>query len=266
MDLSNYLEKILIKLIVNTKEELSIQKEGVTLENGLNIFFNYDKEKVLKHFLFGSYIRNTLISKEFDNNSDIDFLIVFKNIGNDTHIYINELENFVTKNYSINEIKKLNSKILLEVEGIKIDLIPALQINENKYKIPDFYHNIKNWITIDPKKINETLIQKNLKTNLNLIKIIQLLKYWNAAFSCGFHSYKLAENIINKNFYSYSNLQDYLFGYFLDLKENIKYPESLNQEISKVHKIIEQIRYNTISEIEAEKKIKEIIPDPDIFN
>ncbi|WP_185908928.1 SMODS domain-containing nucleotidyltransferase [Campylobacter troglodytis] len=81
MSVNNYLEKLAKRAIIRDDEKDGIQKSINTIFQRLK---NYDNDKndngrncIDKYFIFGSYKRGTIISREFDDDSDIDIMVVF---------------------------------------------------------------------------------------------------------------------------------------------------------------------------------------------
>ncbi|EOI4046196.1 nucleotidyltransferase domain-containing protein, partial [Campylobacter jejuni] len=95
MSVNSYLENLAKEAIVRDNEKTKIQTSIRTIKERLENYFGSELESV---FLFGSYRRNTIISRKFDDNSDVDIMVVFKTNGYQLYkpeTYINKLKDFM---------------------------------------------------------------------------------------------------------------------------------------------------------------------------
>lgn len=79
MSVLNYLENTASYLILSSSEKGSI----VTSINTINSRINYQfGANVKAHFQFGSYTRETILPRKYDEGSDIDYMVIFNNPNN----------------------------------------------------------------------------------------------------------------------------------------------------------------------------------------
>jgi len=145
--------------------------------------------KVTKIVKFGSYDRETMLPRKYDENSDVDLMIVFdQNIcGVKPETYRNWLRNFAELKYQRSFVKKDFPTVVLELDHIKFDLVPTI-ILKQKCHIPD--NNI-GWIKTDPEGFNKQLSDSNRRYNSIVKPIIRLLKAWNSSKGQPYSSYQL---------------------------------------------------------------------------
>ena len=72
MSVNSYLENLGSNLILSSNEKENIQKSINHLRECLN---NYFGREITDQFIFGSYKRNTILPRMYDNKSDIDYMI-----------------------------------------------------------------------------------------------------------------------------------------------------------------------------------------------
>ena len=60
-------------------------------KNRLNGYF---AGELVSHFVFGSYSRNTMLPRSYDPSSDVDYMVVFKNVIYQPQTYLNKLKDF----------------------------------------------------------------------------------------------------------------------------------------------------------------------------
>lgn len=169
---------------------------------------------------FGSYIRKTNLPRKYDERSDIDLMIVFNHDRLDWNplTYRKHLLQF-TKNYFPNSNSyKSSPTIVLELNYIKYDLVPAHQRDEGWFSrdmvmyIPESYSD---WLETDPHGFSDHLNEVNQNYDYNVKRIIRLLKAWNSKVGYPILSYELEQEIADMNF-SDDNLEE---GFFYAIEE-----------------------------------------------
>jgi tRNA nucleotidyltransferase (CCA-adding enzyme) len=123
MTVNSYLTSRASSAVLSTAEQTSINTSISTLQTRLNSYFGTD---LTNHFRFGSSTRGTILPRKMDADSDIDYMIVFKEGGFTPQTYLNRLRKFVDTYYSTSEVKQSSPTITLELNHIKFDLVPAL--------------------------------------------------------------------------------------------------------------------------------------------
>ena len=117
MSVNSYLENLGSSLILSDSEKESISKSINYLERNLKEYFG---SAVLEHFQFGSSTRGTILPRKYDNESDIDYMIVFDNANNySPQTFLTRLKNFAEAYYSRSEIYQDSPTIVLELNHIK---------------------------------------------------------------------------------------------------------------------------------------------------
>jgi hypothetical protein len=223
----------------------------------LNFYFGTD---IGNHFQFGSSTRGTILPRYMDSHSDIDYMIVFNNAIYTPQTYLNKLRQFVESRYSTSEIYQSSPTIVLELNHIKFDLVPAIKNSWGGLQIPK---GSGEWQSTDPNDFNKSLEDKN-KNNNSLIKpTIRLIKYWNATNGYLYESFGLEKWIISLQFWNCSNQRDYLFVVFDNLSPHNENTQWRKDKINRAKNIIEQVREYERQNmpINAELKIKELIPE-----
>ena len=78
---NGYLSKMCTDLYVNGDEIQRIRTSINTMSERIDLYFgnpNRCIHEVVKKKIFGSYDRDTIISRKYDDSSDVDYLIVFE--------------------------------------------------------------------------------------------------------------------------------------------------------------------------------------------
>ncbi|MFT7158047.1 MAG: putative nucleotidyltransferase [Parvicella sp.] len=181
----NYtLQKISTDLFIKykSKERGYIDEKIINFQKALKLYFEDDISDVL---IFGSYKRDTILPRKFDEKSDIDVLVIFNQVQNKytPETYRNQLKRFASNKYPRTTVLKDHPSIVLELSNIKFDLVPCRIYHSffsSYYQIPD-----KNgdWMDTYPKEFNEKLTKVNNQYNSIVKPIIRLFKYWNPAKS-----------------------------------------------------------------------------------
>ena len=255
MSVNSYLSKRASDAVLSSDEKDSITRSISTLQTRLNGYFGTDIDT---HFRFGSSTRETILPRKMDSKSDIDYMIVFSTGGYIPQTYLNQLKRFAETYYSTSEIKQSSPSIILELNHIKFDLVPALDDPWGAYKIPN---GSQDWRATDPNDFNAALIQKN-KDNHYLIKpTIRLFKYWNAQNGYIFDSFALEKWIIGQGFYYVSTQKEYLFAAFDNIASNGS--QTSKDKLERAKAIVKKVR-----ELEsdgypnlAESEVKKLIPE-----
>lgn len=126
MSVNSYLNSLASDLVLSNDENESIKKSISTLETRLKNWFG---SAVIESFKFGSYTRGTILPRKVDSDSDIDYMVVFDNSNNyNPQTYLNRLKSFVENYYSTSEIHQSSPTIVLKLNHIKFELVPAYSI------------------------------------------------------------------------------------------------------------------------------------------
>lgn len=242
--------------VLSGAEKTSIDTSISTLNTRANTWFGVN---LLNQFKFGSYTRGTILPRSMDEHSDIDYMIALKDDGKVPQTYLDRLKRFAEKYYFSSDIKQSSPSIVLELNHIKFDLVPALQSSGGWYKIPN---GTGVWKDTNPNDFNKGLENKN-KDNLSLIKpTIRLAKYWNALNGYVFDSYSFEKWIIGLTFWGSVNQKDYLFTVFDNLQTSYDWAQWRKERLERAKLIIKNVRdYERQSMLAtAESEVKKLIP------
>lgn len=200
--LNNHLKKISSELFVKYAGE-ERRKIDVSVNNIIDRLEDYFEDEIDESLLFGSYTRDTILPRRFDPNSDIDILIQFNTEDYDKlkpESYRNKLKKFSEENYPHSIVIKDHPSIVLELNHIKFDLVPAIFDEGFFYDSIEIPDKNGGWMETEPEKFNEVLTNVNTKYNSIVKPIIRLLKYWNASHDYPYYSFELETDIANMNF------------------------------------------------------------------
>lgn len=198
----NYtLQKISADLFIKyeSKEREYINEKITNFQTSIKSYFAKNISEIL---VFGSYKRDTILPRKFDDKSDIDVLIVFNQAQNEftPETYRSQLKKFATSKYSTSTVLKDHPSVVLEMNKIKFDLVPCRLYNgfwNNTYQIPS---KSGDWMDTDPKGFNEKLTRANTMYNSIVKPIVRLLKRWNAYNGYPYTSFELEQIIADMNF------------------------------------------------------------------
>lgn len=254
MSVLSHLTSLSNTIKIQDSERLSIDRSI----NNLNSKVGYHLNNVTRKFVFGSYDRKTILKRYYDSNSDVDFMIVFS----DANLYspqtmMNRIKTFVQNQYSRSEIYQSSPTIVLELNHIKFELVPAYESWGTLY-IPAPASSYTNWISTNPNQMKNDLNSSNQSNNYLIRKVVRLLKYWNVKNNKVYSSYELESRIIATSFWFCYNLKDYLFK-AIDNLQTYNLPQykldKINRLKTKIAEVIELER--TGYPYTAELKIKE---------
>lgn len=160
----------------------------------------------IKEFVrFGSFTRNTILPRKYDNKSDVDLMVVFNttNGRKTSGTYRKYLLDVITAAYPNSVSKKDFPAVKLELNHIMFDIVPAYceesYFGGKSYYIPD---SGDGWRSTTPNDINESLSSKNQNVGNNTIRnVVRLCKHWNAGANYPFESYLMEKDILNVTFW-----------------------------------------------------------------
>ena len=256
MTVNSYLASRASNAVLSAAEQASINTSISTLQTRLNSYFGTD---LSTHFRFGSSARGTILPRRMDAASDIDYMIVSKEGGYTPQTYLNRLRKFVDTYYASSDVKQSSPTIVLELNHIKFDLVPALSNIWGGYQIPD---GSSAWQTTNPNDFNASLTAKNT-SNQSLIKpTIRLMKYWNAKNGYVFDSFSLEKWIVDQSYWLASTQRDYLFATINKLPTPTD-TQWRKERVERAKKIFSDTRaYESGGyPMTAEAEIKKLIPE-----
>lgn len=255
MSVLSYLEGRASDAVLGNEKD-SINKSIATLQARLDAYFG---DTLKLHFRFGSSTRRTILPRSMDEYSDIDYMIVFKDDDSVPQTCLDRLKRFAETYYGRSEIYQSSPTIVLELNHIKFDLVPAKTSWLSGYKIPN---GSGGWLDTDPNDFNAKLEEKN-KSNASLIKpTIRLAKYWNAANGYVYDSFSFEKWIVDIWFWNCTNQKDYFFKVIDKLSVATEPIQRRKDKINRAKNIVAQVKEYERQDrpVTAESEIKKLIP------
>lgn len=256
MSVNSYLQDLGSKLVLSSDEKSGITTSINSIKDRLMSYFG---EEVIEKIVFGSYTRETILPRKVDENSDIDLMVVFKNSNNyKPQSFLNRLKNFAETKYSRSEVYQSSPTIVLELNHIKFELVPAY-ISYGMYYIPQ---NSSEWMYTNPNNFNEKLIECNKNNSYKIKPIVRLLKHWNIQRnSRQLSSYQLEDKIASEMAYSYITCTSYT-DYLKSALSNLRTYYNANNVDKCISKVDEALKYEKDKmAYSAMSKIKEVFPE-----
>jgi predicted nucleotidyltransferase len=172
------------------------------IENIKTNIKSYFGSDVLEVLVFGSFQRDTILPRKFDERSDIDILVVFDNSEKEytPETYRTRLKKFAEYKYSTSTVIKDHPSIVLEMNKIKFDLVPSRKtvvFFTSNYQIPN-----KNgsWMDTDPFGFSSELTESNKRFGYLVKPMARLFKRWNSHNGYPFGTFELEKIIASVNF------------------------------------------------------------------
>lgn len=265
MSVNSYLKGLADSAVIRHREKESINLSISTLQNRLNSYFG---NQLSQHFIFGSYTRGTILPRSMDSKSDIDYMVVFDDSNFKPQTYLTKLRQFVELYYSRSEITQSNPTIILTLNHIKFELVPAINSIWSGLQIPAKRAELNDWISTSPNDINQTLTSTN-QSNNNLIKpMIRLVKYWNACNNYPFASFELEKELAERSFIlvslmSTGQLKDYFFDAIDSLSLNWRAAQYKQDALNRAKSIVQDVKNDLDNgwTYSAESGIKKLLPE-----
>jgi predicted nucleotidyltransferase len=255
MSVLSFLTATASNAVLSATEQSSITTSITTLQSRMSLHF--ESGIVKEHFRFGSSTRGTILPRSMDEQSDIDYMVVFSENNATPQTYLNRLKTFVEKRYNTSDIYQSSPTIVLELNHIKFDLVPAVNTWTGGLQIPN---GSGGWMTTSPNGFNATIETKN-KENKSLIKpTIRLFKYWNATAGFPFQSFDIEQWICGLNFWFQNNQKDFFFAVIENLATVSSNTQWVRNEITRARTIVANVKkYESDNmPITAENEIKKL--------
>ena len=259
MSVQSHLASTASKAILSGTEKASITVSIDTLKSRLSAYFGDD---LSQQFQFGSSTRGTILPRSIDPRSDVDYMVVFAEGGSKPQTYIDRLRRFAEAKYSSSEISQSHPTVVLNLNHIKFELVPALKYWLLGYQIPGPASGFTDWISTDPNGFNQTLTEANQNSGSFIKPMVRLVKYWNAQSGYVFDSYSLEKHLAGKQYWFNTTLKDYVFDGFLSLGLDWSAAQWRKDKVNRAHQVVNETKkleadgYPTL----AEAEIKKILP------
>lgn len=245
MTINSYLTGIANASILRDQSKLDIQRSVATLNTRLQEYFG---DGISRTLVFGSYSRGTILPRGMDPYADVDLMIIFADGSYRPQTYLDQLRRFASFRYASSEIAQSNPTIVLSLNHIRFELVPATESWFSGLQIPAPASDSRDWIETDPTGFNQKLIQTN-QSHGNLIKcLIRIMKYWNAKAGHPFESYGLEQAIVGHGFLflgllsSGQQIKDYFFAFVEDLSAGWGAPQNKQNAVNRLKQIAAQAK------------------------
>jgi predicted nucleotidyltransferase len=260
MSVLSYLENVSSNLVLTSNENSSVATSISTIKSRIDSHFGTE---VKEHFQFGSYTRGTILPRKYDEQSDVDYMVIFKNPNNyKPQTLLGWLKDFAEKKYSRSEIYQSYPTMVLELSHIKFELVPAIKNDWGIISIPSPSSYYADWMATDPNGFNTSLTNANTYNSYKIKPLIRLMKYWNVKkASRRYSSFLLEKWIVEKYFLNCSNLKEYFFRCIEDI--NCSSPQYLKDAVDNAKTVVKNVKQyeNAGDTTRAETEIKKIIPE-----
>lgn len=258
MSVLTYLVSKASSAVLSSSEKSSIDTSLATIKTRLG--YQFPNSELKEHFRFGSSVRGTILPRSMDENSDIDYMIVFNDNQYTPQTYLDRLKKFAKDRYASSEIYQSSPTIVLELNHIKFDLVPAIYSTWNGLQIPN---GSNGWQNTDPNDFNDKLVTKNTQHSSMIKPTIRLMKYWNVSSGRLFASFELEKWIVGLSFGNCFNQKDYFFYAIDNLTTSTRYNQKCNNEITRAKTIVAAVKkhekndYPDLAENEIKKLFRE---------
>lgn len=266
MSINSYLTNLANAAITRDQEKLAIQRSINNLQLRLK---NHFGAQLANSLIFGSYSRATILPRSMDAHSDVDYLVVFADGGLRPQTYLDRLRRFAEMNYQSSDIEQSNPTMVLSLNHIRFELVPAIKDWLGSLQIPARATDSNDWINTDPTGFNDKLVSVN-QANGSLIKpLVRLVKYWNATNNYPFESYLLERKIAEQSYgFGFFGLQTSrrLEDYFSLIVESLDVewaaPQWKKDAVSRLKQFTAQAQMleRAGNNIQAEATIKKLLP------
>lgn len=260
MSVQTYLENLATQLIARDEEKLKIQTSVSAIRTRIASCFG---DNVSNHFAFGSHTRGTMLPRSADVRSDVDYMVIFKNPNNlKPQTLLNHLKTFAQTYYGRSEIKQSHPTMVLELQHINFELVPATMDMVGNLLIPSPSSSYTDWMRTSPTAFNSKLTDKNT-TNKNYIKpLIRLMKYWNCKNNYHLSSFLLENDITDRSFFWATNFKDYVYTAVSALTYSWDAPQDQKDRVDRAKRVLAEVKRLEAAgyHFAAETEIKKLFP------
>ena len=197
-----------------------------------------------------------------DAHSDIDYMIVFADENWKPQTYVSRLKRFAENYYASSDIAQSNPTVVLKLNHIKFDLVPAIKSYFEEYRIPAKASSYQDWMSTSPNNFNSTLTAANTRWGYYLKPAIRLLKYWNAMAGYVFDSYELEKWAAGCYFSNCSTVRDYYFALVEGNSLEWDAAQWRKDKLERAKAIVKKTKEyeQSAMPLAAEQEIKKLIP------
>ncbi|MEN3158531.1 nucleotidyltransferase [Alkalimonas sp. NCh-2] len=259
MTVNSHLVNLASSLVLSDTEKLNIAISINTLSSRLDSYFG---RGINDKFQFGSSCRGTILPRKADAKSDIDYMVVFDTSEGQKkpQTYLDRLRRFAENKYTRSEISQSNPTIVLSLNHIRFELVPAVYSYD--YLIPSPKSSWEEWMSTDPLSANQQISDKNIAENSKIKPLVRLIKYWNSIQGHPFASYDLEKHIVNSNYFFCRSLKDYFYCFWEDINCTYGTPQYIKDKVQRAKTYAAKAKQYEADDmpISAESEIKKIVP------
>lgn len=260
MSVNSHLINLSSALVLRGTEKDSITTSISTLKLRLS---SYSGTDINEQFRYGSSVRETILPRKVDEKSDIDYMIVF-NTSSGTfkpQTYLDRIRRFAEKYYASSEIHQSSPTVVLELDHIKFDLVPAIY-QYSQYQIPSPASSWSDWITTDPNGFSQRLTTANTSYNYQIKPLVRLVKYWNSLNGHNFASFDLENYIVGLSFWGNSLLKEFFYTFWDSFSCSYNTPQYIKDKVQRAKERVSSIRQNERQgyEATAENELQKFLP------
>ena len=259
MSVNSYLTDLSSKLVLSSSEKTSIETSISTLSKRLKDHFGTPLSEQIQ---FGSSTRDTILPRKADDNSDIDYMVVFAD-GDKVKptALIQRLDKFASDRYLSSEVFRSHPTVVLNLNHIKFELVPSYKSWGSCY-IPAATSSWSEWTSTDPNGFNNSLANRNKECGYLLKPMIRLIKYWNARNGYIHESFLLEKDLVSRFYPFCTTLRDYIVTYFENVS-SYSLPQYKRDKVDRAKGIISQVKeyQRKGDEISAEREMKKLFPE-----
>ena len=263
MTVNSYLVNLSSALVLRGAEKDSIATSISTLKSRLSAYFGSD---LSDQFRFGSSERETILPRKADEDSDIDYMIVFNtSLGTyKPQTYLDRLRRFVDKYYSSSEIHQSNPTMVLELNHIKFDLVPAIY-QYSQYQIPSPASSWSDWMYTDPGGFSQKLTNANKLYASQIKPLVRLVKYWNSLTGHHFASFDLENYIVGPSYWGNTLLKEFFYTFWESFSCSHDTSQYIKDKVQRAKDRVALIRKNERDgyEVTAENELQKFLPKID---
>lgn len=263
MSVQRHLSTVSSNLVLTPSETAAIQTSISTLGTRLNSHFG---SAIKEHFKFGSSNRGTILPRRADGKSDVDYMIVFNDdASTKPQTLLSRLKRFVETKYSTSDVKQSTPTIILSLNHIHFELVPAVD-SLGGLQIPAPSSDYIDWMHTYPYTADKAISDHNGNNKYQSKPLVRLLKFWNAQadpYSRPYSSFEIEQFVISQYFYLCTNIKDYFYDAVKSLPAGWDRAASKRDRISRLKEIVAKAQQYERDNMPytAEAEIKKVIPE-----
>jgi hypothetical protein len=236
----------------------AVEKSLAALRRGLAEYF---PDLVKEQITFGSYTRRTNLPLRVDPYSDVDHMVVFaRERGERPQTFLDRLKRFSEERYPRSLAKQSSPAVVLILNHIRFDLVPAYKDWWGDYRIPTRASTFDDWMDTNPNDFKPYLERRHRETDYQMRPLIRLMKYWNALNNYPFETHRLEKNIAKQWYPFCETLAQYLDSAFNGLS-NLDLRPDAKGAVERARKIIGETKRAARSSMPAaEAEIQRLLP------